>query len=593
MVALLAAALSFAAGSSCIALERSDASPGDVVAGDATTDESIDDGASDAPADAASDGPSDGHAGCDAGCPQQDTPCRFWACNPGDGQCEEVPKPDGTSCGAPCAAACQAGECQPGTGVTAPGHCSASSPCASSPCGTFTCDLDSCSCQLVEQGDGPLCCLGGGCGHLSGPPGCESYSCDPTTNACVPQEWDPQQCLCETNDHCGAPVDPCRPWVCDPIDGCLEEVLGDCVACVDDADCVDAASQLGACFEGTCGDDGVCEVSEDPTCEVCTSPADCVTGTACETATCDVGACAYEAVQGCALCDTADECPEPPPCYLSWCPLGGGVCQLVEQTTCPDSCSADVDCDDGDPCTQNTCDVTQTCTTTELPICSQQNCSNQGVVSQNSAAGAGEGALVKVAGHPALGMVTEQQVATCGDNAGTIQTGPVAIASGVEVINTSLQDGTPWQCTDTCGTLDCAEPIVGVRYWVWGVLGANVEPVVDVAGWCLEIDTPNILGSYSIELSEQGTGSALSSEASIQESAGLLAMIPNISWLKIDGLNVNAIAGEMSFNVKLTGGPWSGDGQAVLVGAGNSLWGQLVGELGASFSTLDIVLTRL
>ncbi len=195
--------------------------------------------------------------------------------------------------------------------------------------------------------------------------------------------------VAECRVPCGADDDP--EDVCDDDDACTEDSCneggycdntamecpegevcegGECVpACVDDADCDDGSdcttdtcdTDTGLCSnpEDVCGEDeqcvdGVCEA--DPCADkVCDDDNEC-TDDACDPTTGDC-----EFTNNDAACDDGDACTENDACAGGACTGSAKECPegeaCVEGDCIPDLC-VDVTCEDGNECTDDTCDPT-------------------------------------------------------------------------------------------------------------------------------------------------------------------------------------------------------------------------------------------
>jgi len=246
----------------------------------------------------------------DSDCPGQ-APCQAGACDPGTGLCVLVPVDNGTACDDrdPCTGADQ---CQSGVCAGAPVKCSDGNPC--------TTDL---------------------CTEAAG--GCQFT---PVASAC--DDGNP----CTDGDSCadgicaGAPVDcndgnPCTAGSCDPSGGCKQVP-------VEGAPCDDG----NACTEWDVCDDGAC---------VGGPPRMCDDGNPCTADGCDPigGACTHAPLDG-GPCDDGNACTLSDQCALGVCAgLVPAACQDDDPCT-DDLCAADTGCfhlpneapcEDGDPCT--------------------------------------------------------------------------------------------------------------------------------------------------------------------------------------------------------------------------------------------------
>jgi hypothetical protein len=193
--------------------------------------------------------------------------------------------------------------------------------------------------------------LGSACGAH-----CESL-CD-DTNACTTDACDEnEQCVhdaVDCNDGSSCTADSC-----DPLAGCLNEPLkGDVCLVSDENPCTEP--------EGTCSAAGACEPTLIEGC--CLTDAECDDGNLCDGAD--------FCVDNSCVSGKAVECPAHDACVLSVCLPATGAC-TQEEVDCDDGdactvdscdsghgceharlkncCLSDADCDDGDSCTQDTC----------------------------------------------------------------------------------------------------------------------------------------------------------------------------------------------------------------------------------------------
>ncbi len=288
--------------------------------------------------------------------------------------------------------------------VTKPlyGACDDGNPCTDGTlCDNGQCKggVKTCGCtgdeDCADLAGGDLCagvwtCVAQQCVHQAGtevtcptPPGapCTEAVCDPSTGTCMnqPAAGTPacdDGSACTILDRCQAGAckglkrncddgNPCTADSCDPAKGCVNAPTangttcdlagcpdgglcsgGSCqpsgaqaCGCASDADC--AAHEDGDFCNGTlrCGADGQCQV--DPA-TVVACPAD---PTGCTVAACDpaTGACLAEVLPDGSLCNDGDACTSGDAC------LSGGCAGVP------------VGCDDGVPCTRDSCDPVLGC----------------------------------------------------------------------------------------------------------------------------------------------------------------------------------------------------------------------------------------
>ena len=274
------------------------------------------------------------------------------ACNDA-GQCDCVPACDGKVCGADgCGGSC--GECTGNSTCTAAGQCECVADCAGRVCGSDGCEGSCGGCEANEacNQDGLCVCLPSCAGKQCGSDGCEG-SC----GACA------ANALCTPAGHCEC-VPDCEGKACG-ADGCG----GSCGLCDAGDACNDAfeCECVPVCDGKVCGPDlcgsvcGTCGAAEgcfDGACLGC-DPAGCDDGNDCTVDTCRPapaaaggtgGICEHE-VDADLDCDDGNACTNNDFC---WATLGG--------------CAGfPANCDDQDPCTVDSCDRGSGCL--HEPVC--------------------------------------------------------------------------------------------------------------------------------------------------------------------------------------------------------------------------------
>jgi len=256
-------------------------------------------------------------AGTPVDCSALDTDCVSGICNATTGQCQAVNVNEGGPCddGDLCTATdtCAAGLCD-----GSPVDCSG----LNSFCRVGSCNPANGACQSspINEGtacnDGNICtssdaCTGGFCiGTLM--PGC-----DPCSTAAD----------CDDTNECTSDF-------CHPVGVCYHgNVSGSC----DDSN---ACTQNDTCSSGTCVG------SQVPGCILCSTAADCNDNSPCTIDSCVGGVCQYSPNNGVA-CDDNNICTSTDTC-------SGGACAGTPIAGC-DECSADPECNDGNPCTTDSC----------------------------------------------------------------------------------------------------------------------------------------------------------------------------------------------------------------------------------------------
>jgi hypothetical protein len=312
---------------------------------------------------------------CDDG-----NPCTLDLCNPATGACLHPPLPAGSACsddGIACTEdKCQAGVCNHNQLVK--NTCLIEGSCW--PAGKFN-PTSSCLACLPEAASGSWTTATG-------------LACE-DGNACTSGD------ACSAAGLCvGAPVycddnNPCTTGVCDPLSGnapCSQiPRLG---SCEDGNACTTADSCAGALCKGAatvCDDGNACTI------DVCSPVAGCLVfaaangltcpddGVACTADTCAAGACNHVLDVG--HCLIAEQCVQAgagltsEPCLAcdpgltqsAWSPTSIAACSDDNVCTTTDQCVAGscvgqsaVACEDGNPCTLDSCDPVLGCTS--LPI---------------------------------------------------------------------------------------------------------------------------------------------------------------------------------------------------------------------------------
>ena len=325
------------------------------------------------------------------------TSCLAGQCNTSTGQCLLKALSDGNGCtsGDPCQTG---GVCQAGTCKTQPVECSTTN-CMNASC------TPNVGCQTIAKPDGTLCddgnactfpdtCQGGYCqiGQVSScddANGCTADSCQPQTGcrhepyptgyACDDSDpcTSPGQCLggectvsplgngalCDDGNLCtsgttcqggqcqgGAPTvcpdpgeGPCYVNVCVPAQGCQTQALGSGEACTPVSD---PCGATGYCSQGAC--------------LTSTSKPD---GSDCTTQDCIVRQCQKGG------CNIVSYLPTGSLCRLNLKCTYDGKC-VNEQGQCGyQGPLGPVDCDDGDPCTSDTCAEPTGCAHTDISGC--------------------------------------------------------------------------------------------------------------------------------------------------------------------------------------------------------------------------------
>jgi len=367
-------------------------------------------------------------------CSSGTSDCTIGVCNENADSCDAAPTNEGGSCedGDFCSTAdlCSAGSC---IGGPAP-NCNDSEPCTSDSCNPSTGCVNSPIADGSSCSDGTVCttadlCTGGVCGgagmDCDDANECTADSCDaflgcqnvPVVNGTDCDDGD----LCNGTETCQSGLcgagsvpdcddaNPCTADSCDAVLGCQNAPVLDGTSCDDGDVCNGAeACQAGSCSPGTtvdCDDGNVCTADSCDAvlgCQIAAVPdgVACNDGNVCNGAeTCQVGTCGS---------GTALDCDDGNPCTADSCDalLGCQNTAVVDGTSCDDglSCngadtcqvgtcvSSGLNCDDGNACTADSCDDVLGCVNTPIAngtSCADGDLCNGGETCQAGACAAG------------------------------------------------------------------------------------------------------------------------------------------------------------------------------------------------------------
>ena len=337
-------------------------------------------------------------------CPDDGNPCTAEGCDKASG-CASAPA-DGKTCVVD-GGTCQEGVCEGGTcSAGAAGSCDDGNPCTAD-----SCDKASGTCKHAASGNGNACsddsactendacnsgkCVGKALDCQDGNP-CTKDSCDPIAG-CSHSDSDGVGCddgdKCSAKDTCqggacqaGTAVDcgakgACAQQVCEPTTGgCVATGVAVGAPCDDGDPCSDGDGCAGGVCKGTplagvggkgCDDNNVCTVDS------CAIDAD------------GKGGCSHSPVVvagdggngGSAVpCDDGDACTEGDGCVQ-------GLCKgkpLIDSNS--------NGCDDGNPCTKDSCDLAKGCTHTDADgtPCDDGNPCSKGDACKGGGCAAGE-----------------------------------------------------------------------------------------------------------------------------------------------------------------------------------------------------------
>ena len=308
--------------------------------------------------------------GPDCGGCLTDDQCNADACESCvDGECKTSPDCGGCltddQCNADACESCVDGVCKTGPDCK---KCLSDDECNGSPCEICVvgeCQVDpTCEqCLTDDQCDASACefCAAGtcladpDCGGCLTDDDCSAVSCEICVEGfCMAESPGPG---CEVI-LCGGPGSACTLVNCvDTLCGgeCVSTAIPGCDACETSADC----ESKGPCYESDCNKVGVC------TSTPLENGVSCADGTACGgMGQCLAGGCQVDAELSCDDGNpcTLDKCNEDFVCIHDADPLESTTCSDGDLCTTDDLCAegaclggATLDCDDGNPCTENGC----------------------------------------------------------------------------------------------------------------------------------------------------------------------------------------------------------------------------------------------
>ena len=391
------------------------------------------------------------------------TECAMAKCDAG--QCKAIPKKDGTKCGdgnkCLSGATCQAGKCASGKAIT----CDDGNPCTDDKCTPAT-GLCGFSANIKPCDDGNKCTLDDRCNNGKCKPqkqlGCDDKNpctvdkCDPKTGKCSHAKGsgkcdDGNKCtdkdVCGKDGKCNGALkacddgNPCTKDGCDPKTGCIAK-NADGAPCSDNAKCI-----KGSCKAGKCA---------------ATGAKGCNDNNPCTTDKCDgKKGCVYTAGKDGMTCKDGSKCVDASTCKAGKCVPGKKA-----------------DCDDGNPCTTDTCDPKVGCSwgantnkcndgnaCTGNDACANGQCAGKKIDAEK-ACGDGNG-CTKASCDPKKGCSNTKITGACDD--GSVCTKGEACKDG------KCQGGTNNKCDDgkQC-TKDSCNPKTGACSW-----GASDGPCDD------------------------------------------------------------------------------------------------------------------
>ncbi len=312
-----------------------------------------------------------GQTNCDDG-----DPCTSDSCV--GGQCQHANAANGILCDDNSACTsfdfCLNGEC---SGVEV--ECNDGNECTSDSCDPVTgCEATPISGTLCDDGNPCTAndsCSAGTCIGGSGSGG--AVSCD-DGDPCTDDSCEPSQgCVHTFNTApCGDDGDSCTADVCQ-LGNCVHPAVADNTACADDGNaCTDDICLSGECVHpvgsnNVCDDNDPCTESDFCIGANCTGlPVDCDDGNECTDDSCAAGI-GCSSLSNTAYCTddnnvcTKDVCDggicTHPPDFENFPCDDGQICTDLDRCQTGSCVGTEKVCDDGDPCTNDFCDVVQGC----------------------------------------------------------------------------------------------------------------------------------------------------------------------------------------------------------------------------------------
>ncbi len=367
-------------------------------------------------------------------------------------------------------------------------------------------DKDGCTIDVCQAGE---------CQHVAQPgcsepvpvcnvnADCAKGVCDTASHACV---------ACIEPADCGAGVWQCAAHACVPASACVKDTDckafnqvcgtdGTCVACNETGDCASGLTCTAhACVAGQpCKSskdcDSVCDLTTGQ-CSPCLKSSDCETGEYCAAQVCLPVLCKLSVCQGNSwlACNAdgsgydAKVCDDGNACTDDSCDSAKGCVTLVNAATCTDgdactvadSCKSSacapgtaVVCEDGNPCTDDSCTKTTGCLgLPNIATCTDGDACTTGDLCKNGTCGAG----VAVACDDANPCTTEACVPSTGCLAQPVANGKACGKGG------------------TCQTGSCVGPqVLQVAAGGWRTCALLQPGGVTCWGQATDPDTPDVL----------------------------------------------------------------------------------------------------
>lgn len=319
-------------------------------------------------------------------CPPNPDICKENVCV--NGQCAEIPIVGCCESDADCLSpsgctkyTCntQTNQCESGPDLSKPECCATVNDCPTDACNTrtgcraFTCEYSEVVCDQSDLCNQQVCDPTQGCvvpapKQCPADTVCTTYTCNPNTGNCDSFE---QPGCCENVVDCiqnEPPLDQCHTYECQSNNCVAVDLPYDPdqnVCCQSPSDCDDGlACTLDLCIAGT-DNIGRCQNPADsskPNC--CDDVSECNTVT-CEVASCVANECTYDRIDPQVCCLNDDNCDDGDFCTNNFCNLSDNTCFETA-----------VECDDGNVCTSETCNSSSGCVFATVPCreCTKSYC---------------------------------------------------------------------------------------------------------------------------------------------------------------------------------------------------------------------------
>ncbi len=281
------------------------------------------------------------HVADGTGCTDDGNDCTGDTCS--GGVCAHANLVVGTACGSAATTQCTVPDTCNGAGFCQPNNLADGTSC---PDDGNDCTLDACDTGVCAHPNKPA---GSACGDAVVSDCDAADTCD-AAGTCLPNP-------AVDGDPCTNDGNACTDDVCGG-GACTHPNLADGAACDDGLFC----TATDTCTTGVCGGSGgtctppdLCSEAADA-CVECLVDGDCTDVDICTTDICAAGTCLH--IPNTVACDDLLFCNGPDSC-------SGGTCSIHAGSPCAEACDeasdscvaclVDGDCDDGNPCTNNTC----------------------------------------------------------------------------------------------------------------------------------------------------------------------------------------------------------------------------------------------